>query len=227
MKEKKTIRPLTIEEKYELSSSKFEYIIRDFDKVNALLERQLEEYTFDEMNIVARFYIKSSSTNVLIYQASKLAETDVALLEEYNIQLHKKIERYKAIDKTRFLQMDFATPVDDYLGSLMKEFNRAAVESGTHFQEVYTPMKDKLASLDPSTSEYQTLYKEFQEVEAKQKVLTATAKKANNMQQDEGMRYGLITLFKPILLEILVQKLDRISQKITIDLKSAEEVGDE
>ena len=186
-------------------------------EVNTLLAAYKQgEPSFEQALLLSLFYQDFNDTNILVREASCLVRENPGQLLEYSSSLFSETDRYLSLDRTPLQKVDFAALFEEYL----KPFEFRYEETKTVATELwrkYSTMSNRMDFLPLDSKEYKSLDAECSAAKAEYDEVHAHANLLYKEWQQERDRYFCVWCFKPIFLDVLVERLKGIAGSIISD----------
>lgn len=178
--------------------------------------------TFDDALVLSEFYRDYSNTNSLIETAEKEAAEDADKLLSDTISLLSEIEKFSAVGVAGIQQVDFEQLFEQHVKPFEERYEAAKTASTKLWQE-YSAMSNRLNFLPLDSDEYKTLNAECDAKKAEYDTAHTQTNQFYDMWQSERQRCFCVYTFKPLHLEVLVNRLKGISESIIADIKRIKE----
>ncbi len=178
--------------------------------------------TFDDALVLSEFYRDYSNTNSLIETAEKEAAEDADKLLSDTISLLSEIEKFSAVGVAGIQQVDFEQLFEQHVKPFEERYEAAKTASTKLWQE-YSAMSNRLDFLPLDSDEYKTLNAECDAKKAEYDTAHTQTNQFYDMWQSERQRCFCVYTFKPLHLEVLVNRLKGISESIIADIKRIKE----
>ena len=175
------------------------------------------EVSFEQALPPALFYRDFNETNSLVKEAGLLFREDTERLLEFSTSLFSETDRYLSLDRASLQKMDFAALFEEHL----KPFELRYEETKTVATELwrkYSAMSNRLDFLPLDSKEYKSLDVECDAAKAKYDEAHAHADLLYKEWQQERNRYFCVWCFKPVFLDVLVERLKGIAGSIISDI---------
>ncbi len=178
--------------------------------------------TFDDALVLSEFYRDYSNTNSLIETAEKEAADNANGLLSDTISLLSEIEKFSAVGVAGIQQVDFEQLFEQHVKPFEERYEAAKTASTKLWQE-YSAMSNRLDFLPLDSDEYKTLNAECDAKKAEYDTAHTQTNQFYDMWQSERQRCFCVYTFKPLHLEVLVNRLKGISESIIADIKRIKE----
>ena len=187
-------------------------------EVNTLLATYKQgEPSFEQALPPALFYRDFNETNGLVKEAGLLFREDAEQLLEFSSSLFSETDKYFSLDRTPLQKVDFAALFEEHL----KPFEFRYEETKTVATELwrkYSTMSNRMDFLPLDSKEYKSLDAECSAAKAEYDEVHAHANLLYKEWQQERDRYFCVWCFKPIFLDVLVERLKGIAGSIISDI---------
>ena len=177
----------------------------------------LSEVSFDQALPPSLFYRDFNETNGLVKEAGLLFREDAEQLLEFSSSLFSETDKYFSLDRTPLQKVDFAALFEEHL----KPFEFRYEETKTVATELwrkYSAMSNRLDFLPLDSEEYKSLDAECSAAKAEYDEVHAHANLLYKEWQQERDRYFCVWCFKPVFLDVLVERLKGIAGSIISDI---------
>lgn len=187
-------------------------------EVNTLLATYKQgEPSFEQALPPALFYRDFNETNGLVKEAGLLFREDAEQLLEFSSSLFSETDKYFSLDRTPLQKVDFSALFEGHL----KPFEFRYEETKTVATELwrkYSTMSNRLDFLPLDSEEYKSLDAECSAAKAEYDEVHAHANLLYEEWQQERDRYFCVWCFKPVFLDVLVERLKGIAGSIISDI---------
>ncbi|KAA3158910.1 hypothetical protein F2A23_15270, partial [Akkermansia sp. BIOML-A63] len=142
---------------------------------------------------------------------------DAEQLLEFSSSLFSETDKYFSLDRTPLQKVDFAALFEEHL----KPFEFRYEETKTVATELwrkYSAMSNRLDFLPLDSEEYKSLDAECSAAKAEYDEVHAHANLLYKEWQQERDRYFCVWCFKPVFLDVLVERLKGIAGSIISDI---------
>ena len=171
--------------------------------------------SFGQALLLSLFYRDFSDTNIVVEEAESLAEKDTEQLLKFSSALFSESETYLSLDKTSLQAVNF-----EALFELRYEEAKAA---STELWRKYSALNNRLDFLPLDSEEYMKLSVECDAQKAEYDTAHAQTDHLYNEWQQERSRYFCVYCFKPMFLDVLVERLHGIAESILSDINQMKE----
>ena len=164
-------------------------ILQRLREVNTLLATYKQgELSFEQALPPSLFYQDFNDTNILVKEAACLVRENPGELLEFSSSLFSETDKYLSLDRTPLQKVDFAA------------------------------MSNRLDFLPLDSEEYKSLDAECSAAKAEYDEVHAHANLLYEEWQQERDRYFCVWCFKPVFLDVLVERLKGIAGSIISDI---------
>lgn len=187
-------------------------------EVNTLLATYKQgEPSFEQALLPSQFYRDFNETNDLVKEAGLLFREDAERLLEFSSSLFSEADRYLSLDRAPLLKVDFAALFEEHLKPFELRYEETR-NIATEFWRKYSAMSNRLDFLPLDAEEYKSLDAECSAAKAEYDEVHAHANLLYKEWQQERDRYFCVWCFKPIFLDVLVERLKGIAGSIISDI---------
>lgn len=199
-------------------------ITQRLNEVNALLSVTSKQsgLSFEQALPLSQFYRDFSDTNSLIEEAGLLSREDVRQLLDISSSLLSETETYLALDRTPLQAVDFEALFEEHLKPFEAKYEDAKDAATTLWRE-YSAMSNRLDFLPLDSEEYKSLDPVCDAKRAEYDEAHARVNLSYNEWRQERDRYFCLYCFKPIFLDVLVERLQGIAGSIISDIRRMRE----
>ena len=166
--------------------------------------------SFAQALLLSLFYRDFCDTNTVVEEAESLAEKDAEQLLKFSSVLFSESETYLSLDKTSLQAVNFEALFEEYLKPFELRYEEAKAAS-TELWRKY------------SAQEYMKLSVECDAKKAEYDTAHAQTDHLYNEWQQERSRYFCVYCFKPMFLDVLVERLHGIAESILSDINQMKE----
>ena len=192
-------------------------------QINSILRSCVDSrLSFDDALTLAAFYRDYSDTNGLIETAEKEAAEDADRLLTDTVSLLSEIEKFSAVGVAGIQSMDFEQLFEQQVKPFEERYEAAKANSTKLWQE-YSAISNRLDFLPLDSNEYKALHTECDAKKAEYEVAHIKTESAHDEWRAEQQRCFCVYTFKPLHLEVLVNRLKGISESIIADIKRIKE----
>ena len=178
--------------------------------------------SFDAALTLAAFYRDYSDTNGLIKAAEKEVAEDADRLLTDTVSLLSEIEKFLAVGVAGIQSVNFEQLLEQQVKPF-EEHYEAAKEISTKLWQEYSAISNQLDFLPLDSDEYKALHTECDAKKAEYDTAHSQTNQFYDMWQSERQRCFCVYTFKPLHLEVLVNRLKGISESIIADIKRIKE----
>lgn len=192
-------------------------------EVNTLLATYKQgELSFEQALPPSLFYRDFNETNSLVKEAGLLFREDAERLLEFSTSLFSETDRYLSLDRASLQEMDFAALFEEHLKPFEFRYEEAKTVA-TGLWRKYSAMSNRLDFLPLDSEEYKSLDAECSAAKAEYDEVHAHANLLYKEWQQERDRYFCVWCFKPVFLDVLVERLKGIAGSIISDIERMKE----
>lgn len=173
--------------------------------------------SFEQALLLSLFYQDFNDTNILVREAACLVRENPGELLEFSSSLLSETDRYLPLDRTLLQSVDFAALFEEHLKPFELRYGEART-AATGLWRKYSAISNRLDFLPMDSEEYRTLDKECDAVKAEYDEARAHANLLYKEWQRERDRYFCVRCFKPLFLDVLVERLKGIAGSIISDI---------
>lgn len=187
-------------------------------EVNTLLATHNQGgLSFEQTLPPALFYRDFNETNSLVKEAGLLFREDAEQLLEFSSSLFSETDRYLLLDRTPLWKVDFAALFEVHLKSFEFRYEETKTVA-TELWRKYSAMSSRLDFLPLDSEEYKSLDAECSAAKVEYDKAHAHAHLLYKEWQQERDRYFCVWCFKPVFLDVLVERLKGIAGSIISDI---------
>lgn len=199
-------------------------ISKRLETVNALLGRhqQCNRFMFNDALPLSLFYRDFNDTNTLVKEAGLLFREDAEQLLEFSSSLLSEADRYQSLDRTPLQAVDFEALFKEHLKPFELRYEEAKT-AATELWRKYSAKSNRLDFLPLGSEEYKSLDVECSGVKAEYDEAHAHVNLLYKEWQQERDRYFCVYCFKPMYLDVLVERLKGIAGSIISDIRRIRE----
>ena len=192
-------------------------------EVNTLLATYNQgEVSFEQALLPSLFYRDFNETNSIVKEAGLLFREDAEQLLEFSSSLLSEADRYLSLDRTPLQAVDFASLFEEHLKPFELRYGEARIAAVILWRR-YSTTGDRLDYLPLDSEEYKSLDVECSAAKAKYDEAHAHANLLYKEWQQERDRYFCVWCFKPVFLDVLVERLKGIAGSIISDVRRMKE----
>lgn len=198
-------------------------ITQRLSEINTLLTTcKPEDFSFGRALSLSLFYRDFSDTNSLVSEVIGLAKENPGQLSELSSSLISEADRYLSLDRSALQTVDFKAVFEEHLRPFERRHEEAK-ETATILWQNYSAMSNRLDFLPLDSEEYKSLDAECDAAKAEyDKTHTHVNLLYDEWQQERG-RYFCVYCFKPMFLDVLVERLKGIAESIMADINRMKE----
>ena len=167
--------------------------------------------------LLSLFYRDFSDTNSLVREATDLAKENPGELSEFSSSLLSETDRYLSLDRTPLQAVDFKAVFEEHLKPFEFRYEEAKTVA-TELWRKYSAMSNRLDFLPLDSEEYKSLDAECSAAKVEYDKAHAHASLLYKEWQLERDRYFCVWCFKPVFLDVLVERLKGIAGSIISDI---------
>lgn len=198
-------------------------IIQRLSEVNTLLTTcRQDDFSFAQALTSSLFYRDFSDTNSLVGGATRLAKENPGQLSELSSSLISEADRYLSLDRSALQTVDFKAVFEEHLRPFEHRYEEAKATATILWQN-YSAMSNRLDFLPLDSEEYNSLDAECDAAKAEYDKAHARVNLLYNEWQQERDRYFCVYCFKPMFLDVLVERLKGIAESIMADISRMKE----
>lgn len=198
-------------------------ITQRLSEVNTLLTTcRQDDFSFGQALSLSLFYRDFSDTNSLVSEATGLAKENPGQLSELSTSLISEADRYLSLDRTQLQAVDFETLFEEHLKPFEHRYEKAKATATILWQN-YSAMSNRLDFLPPDSEEYKSLDAECDAAKVEYDKTHARVNLLYDEWQQERDRYFCVYCFKPMFLDVLVERLKGIAESIMADISRMKE----
>lgn len=178
--------------------------------------------SFDDTLTLSAFYRDCSDTNSIIAAAEKEVAKDADRLLSDTVSLLSEIEKFSAAGVAGIQPVNFENIFEQHVKPFEERYEAAKATSTKLWQE-YSALSNRLDFMPLDTDEYKTLNAEC---DAKKSAYDTAREQTNRLYDDwqqERDRYFCVYCFKPMFLDVLVERLKGIAESIITDISRMRE----
>ena len=179
-------------------------------------------FSFGEALPLSLFYRDFSDTNLLVKEAVCLVKENPGRLLDFSSSLFSETDKYFSLDRTPLQAVDF----ESLFGEHLKPFehrHEEAKATATGLWREYSSTSNRLDFLPLDAEEYSLLDAECSAAKAKYDEAHAHAHHLYKEWMQERDRYFCVHCFKPMFLDVLVERLKGIAGSIISDINKMQE----
>lgn len=199
-------------------------ISKRLEAVNTLLGRhqQCNRFMFNDALPLSLFYRDFNDTNTLVKEAGLLFREDAEQLLEFSSSFLSEADKYLSLDRTPLQAVDFEALFEEHLKPFELRYEEAKT-AATELWRKYSAKSNRLDFLPLDSEEYKSLDVECSAVKAEYDEAHARVNLLYKEWQQERDRYFCVYCFKPMYLDVLVERLKGIAGSIISDIRRIRE----
>lgn len=198
-------------------------ITQQLSEINTLLTTcRQEDFSFGQALTLSLFYRDFSDTNSLVGEVAELAKENPRELSELSSSLISESNKYLSLDKSELQTVDFKAVFEEHLRPFERRHEEAN-RTATKLWREYSAMSNRLDFLPLDSEEYKPLDAECDATKPKYDEAHAHVNLLYDKWQQERGRYFCVYCFKPMFLDVLVERLRGIAKSIIADINRMKE----
>ena len=183
--------------------------------------------SFGQALLLSLFYRDFSDTNIVVEEAESLAEKDAEQLLKFSSSLFSESETYLSLDRTPLQAVDFEALFEEHLKPFELRYEEAKA-AATELWRKYSALNNRLDFLPLDflpldSEEYNSFDSECRTVKAEYDESHAHTNLLYKEWQQERDLYFCVYCFKPVFLDVLVERLHGIAGSILSDINRMKE----
>ena len=178
--------------------------------------------SFGQALPLSLFYRDFNDTNTLVKEAGLLFREDAEQLLEFSSSLLSETDKYQSLDRTPLQAVDFEALFEEHLKPFELRYEEAKT-AATELWRKYSAKSNRLDFLPLGSEEYKSLDVECSGVKAEYDEAHARVNLLYKEWQQERDRYFCVYCFKPMYLDVLVERLKGIAGSIISDIRRIRE----
>lgn len=151
-----------------------------------------------------------------------MAKENPGQLSELSSSLISEADRYLSLDRSALQTVDFKAVFEEHLRPFEHRYEEAKATATILWQN-YSAMSNRLDFLPLDSEEYNSLDAECDAAKAEYDKAHARVNLLYNEWQQERDRYFCVYCFKPMFLDVLVERLKGIAESIMADISRMKE----
>lgn len=192
-------------------------------EVNVLLSTWGQgSLSFGQALLLSLFYRDFSDTNIVVEEAEFLAKRDAEQLLKFSSSLFSESETYLSLDRTPLQAVDFEALFEEHLKPFELRYE-VAKAAATGLWRKYSALNNRLDFLPLDTEEYKSINSECSAVKAEYDEVHTRTDILYKEWQQEREKYFFVWCFKPMFLDVLVERLHGIAGSILSDINRMKE----
>lgn len=198
-------------------------ITRRLSEINTLLATcKQEDLSFGQALLLSLFYRDFSDTNSLVGKVTKLAKENLGELLKLSSSLISETDKYLSLDKDGLQTVDFKAVFEEHLKPFEHRYEEAKA-TATKLWQAYSAMGNRLDFVPLDSKKYTKLSTECDTKKAEYDMAHAQTGQLYNEWQQERDRYFCVYCFRPMFLDVLVERLRGIAESIIADIHRMQE----
>lgn len=198
-------------------------ITQRLSEVNTLVATCNQDgFSFGRALSLSLFYRDFNDTNSLVKEAENLARENPARLLECSISLLSETDGYLSSDRSGLYAADFERIFEEHIKPFELRHEEAK-SAATRLWRDYSAKSNRLDLLPLESAEYRLLDKECDTAKAEYDRAHALADLLYQEWQQELERCFCVYCFKPLFLDVLVERLKGIAGSIIADINRMQE----
>lgn len=198
-------------------------IIQRLSEINTLLTTcEQEDFSFGQVLPLSLFYRDFSDTNSLVGEATELAKENPKELLQLSSSLISESDKYLSLDKSVLQVVDFKAIFEEHLKPFEHRYEEAKA-TATKLWQSYSVMGNRLDFMPLDSEEYTRLSAECDGKKAEYDTAHAQTGHLYKEWQQERDRYFCVYCFRPMFLDVLVERLKGIAESIIADIRRIQE----
>ncbi len=194
-------------------------LISRLRSVTDICQSSKDDMSFEEAEVVARFYHDYQNTNTVIDAAEEMAQCDPVGLKDIMGELAREAQQALKV-LPNIAGIDFNKVGTDYSDRFYDAFNEASKANAPLRRRVYE-LNTRLDYLPLDSEEYYECEKELEEAKAELEPRQKEVEAKYAIYEKEYERSADVRCFKPEYLEVLIVKLGQIADAVLADLNRA------
>lgn len=178
--------------------------------------------SFGQALPLSLFYRDFNDTNSLVKEAGLLFREDAGQLLEFSSSLCSETGTYLSLDRTPLQAVDFEALFEEHLKPFELRYEETKTAAAELWRE-YSAKSNRLDFLPLDSEEYRSLDAECSAVKAKYDEAHAHVNLLYKEWQQERDLYFCVWCFKPMYLDVLVERLKGIAGSIISDIRRVKE----
>lgn len=192
-------------------------------EINTLLtDCKQEDFSFEKALSLSLFYRDFSDTNTLVKEAADLAKRNSEQLLQLSSSLISESDKYLSLDKSELLAIDFKAVFGEHLKPFEHRYEEAKA-TATRLWQAYSAMSNRLDFMPLDSEEYIRLSAGCDAKKSEYDTAHAQTDHLYKEWQQERDRYFCVYCFKPMFLDVLVERLKGIAESIIADISRVQE----
>ena len=198
-------------------------ITQRLSEINTLLTTcKQEDFSFGQALTLSLFYRDFSETNSLVGEVSELVKENPGELLQLSSSLISESDKYLSLDKSVLQVVDFKAIFEEHLKPFEHRYEEAKAAATISWQ-VYSAMSNRLDFMPLDSEEYTKLSAECDAKKSEYDTAHAQTDHLYKEWQQERDRYFCVYCFRPMFLDVLVERLKGIAESIIADISRMQE----
>ena len=198
-------------------------ITQRLSEINTLFTAcKQEDFSFEKALPLSLFYRDFSDTNTLVGEATELAKENPGELLQLSASLISESDKYLSLDKSVLQAVDFQAIFEEHLKPFEHRYEEAKATATTLWQ-TYSAMGNRLDFVPLDSREYTKLSAECDAKKAEYDTAHVQTGYLYKEWQQERDRYFCVYCFRPMFLDVLVERLKGIAESIIADINRMKE----
>lgn len=198
-------------------------ITQRLSEVNRLVATCNQDgFSFGQSLSLSLFYRDFNDTNSLVKEAGNLARENPARLLECSISLISETDRYLSSDRSGLYAANFERIFDEHVKPFELRHEEAKAVA-TKLWRDYMAKSNRLDFMPLESVEYRLLDKECDAAKAEYDKAHVHMNLLYKEWRQERERYFCVYCFKPLFLDVLVERLKGIAGSIIADINHMQE----
>jgi len=198
-------------------------ITRRLSEINTLLTTCKQgTFSFGQALPLSLFYRDFSDTNTLVREAADLAKGNSEQLLQLSSSLISESDKYLSLDKSELLAIDFKAVFEEHLRPFEHRYEEAKT-TATKLWQAYSAMSNRLDFKPLDSEEYMKLSAECDAKKSEYDTAHAQTGHLYDEWQQERDQYFCVYCFRPMFLDVLVERLKGIAESVIADISRMQE----
>lgn len=181
-----------------------------------------DDFSFGQALSLSLFYRDFNDTNSLVKEAEKLARENPSRLLECSISLLSETDRYLSSDRSGLYAANFERIFEEHIKPFEIRYKEAGTVAAGLWRD-YSAKSNRLDFLPLESVEYRLLDKECDAAKAEYDRAHTNTNLLYKEWQQERERCFCVYCFKPLFLDVLVERLKGIAGSIIADINHMQE----
>ena len=178
--------------------------------------------SFEQALPLSLFYQDFNDTNLLVKEAACLVKENPGQLLDFSSSLLSETNKFLSLDRTPLQTVDFEFLFEKHLEPFELRYEKAKTVAAELWRK-YSAMSGRLDFLPLDSEEYRSLDAKCGAAKAKYDGAHAHANLLYKEWQQERDRNFSVYCFKPMFLDVLVERLQGIAGSIISDIRRMKE----